>query len=373
MRYPSWQVAALLGLVLVLGGCGPAGGTKTEGGTRTEVKMQGGGGESPRTTSGPANLRGGGSSFVKPIMDKWVAEYKKAKGGTINYQPTASGAGVRSMTDRSVDFGCTDAFMTDEELKNARDAKDGGEVLHIPLVMGGLVPAYNLPEADKPLNFTGEVLAKIYLGKITRWNDVEIKRHNPEVALPDKEIAPVHRSDSSGSTNIFTEYLSKVSEDWKPIGFGTTVEWKVGPGAEKTAGVAGFIKKNPYSLGYVELTYALQSDLKFGAVRNRAGQFVSASLPSVAKAAENSLGDKFPADLRYSITDAPGDGSYPISGTTWAVLYVNQPGEKAGQLADFFTWVVHDGQKYTEEKHYAPLPQGLVQRIDEKLKQIQSK
>jgi phosphate ABC transporter phosphate-binding protein len=322
------------------------------------------------TNKGEVDLRGAGSSFVKPIMDRWTTEYTKLKGGSINYQATGSGAGIRSMIDKSVDFGCTDAFMTQVDLDTARDAKGGGKVLHIPLIMGGIVPAYNLEGVDKPVKFTGEILADIYLGKIKKWNDERLQKINEGLSLPDKDIALVRRSDGSGSTNIFTDYLCKVSDEFKKdIGSGTTVKWKVGSGENGTSGVAGFITKTANSLGYIELTYALQNKVAYGEIKNKAGQFVRADLKSVSKAAENSL-KEIPPDLRFSLTDAPGEGSYPLSGTTWAVVYAEQSPATAKQLSDFFTWIVHDGQKYAEGLHYAPLPANLVKRIEETIKAI---
>jgi phosphate ABC transporter phosphate-binding protein len=317
------------------------------------------------------SLKGSGSTFVKPIMDKWVAEFAKIDANaTINYQPTGSGAGINQMTDKAVDFGCTDAVMKKEQLDKAGTV--GGEVVHIPLVMGGIVPAFNIPGVDS-LNLSGEVLAEIYLGKITKWNDAKIKADNPDAKLPDIDILVVTRADSSGSTNIFTDYLSKVSTDFKKdVGSGTTVKWPQGikgSAEPQTSGVAGFVSQNKGAIGYIELFYALQNKIAYAGVKNREGKFVKASLESVTKAAENSLKTIRP-DLRFSITNAPGAESYPISGTTWAVLYVKQPEDKAKELVAFLTWVTHDGQKYCKDLDYAPLPKGLVEKIDEKLKEI---
>jgi phosphate transport system substrate-binding protein len=317
-------------------------------------------------------LRGSGSSFVKPIMDRWVDEYTKAKGGKINYQAQGSTAGIDAMIDKAVDFGATDAYLTAGQLGKARDAKGGGEIVHIPLVMGGIVPAYNLEGLKKPVKFTGEVLAEIYMGRIKTWNDPKLKAINDGVDLPDKKIAVCWRSDGSGSTNIFTDYLCKVSPDFKEkVGMGTKVKFPVGNGEEKTAGVAGFVSKTPYSIGYVELTYAIQNKIPYGEVKNKAGKFVAASLESVSEAAAQTFKEKEPPEhLRFSITDAPGEGSYPISGTTWAVCYVNQPSGTAEDLVRFFSWVMHDGQKYAAELKYAPLPEDLVKKIHDKLKTI---
>ncbi len=318
------------------------------------------------------SLRGAGSSFVKPLMDRWVAEYARAKGGEVNYQATGSTNGIKSMIEKAVDFGATDAFLTEVQLNAARDARGGGAVLHVPLVMGGIVPAYNVEGAREPLTFTGAVLAEIYLGTIRKWNDPKLQAINKGVPLPDKQIAVVYRSDGSGSTNIFTDYLCKVSKDFKEqIGSGTSVKWKVGSGENGTAAVAGYIRGTKNSLGYVELTYALQNKIQFGKVRNRAGKDIVASLQSVREAATQAFKEKEPPeDLRFSITDAPGEGSYPLAGTTWAVLYAEQPPDTGRRLVDFFSWVVHDGQKYAEGLDYAPLPEEMVMQIDAKLKAI---
>jgi phosphate transport system substrate-binding protein len=314
-------------------------------------------------------LSGSGSTFVKPAMDKWIDVYSKDKGGVeINYQGQGSTAGIKQMTEKATNFGGTDAFMTDEQLAAAK--KEGGEVVHIPLVMGGVVPAYNLPGIDKPLNFTGEVLAAIFLGDIKNWNDPKIKALNEGVNLPDKEISVVHRAEGSGTTAIFTEFLSKSSPKWKDkVGTNTTVTWPVGSGEKGNPAVADNIGRTAGGIGYVELIYALQKkDIKYGAVKNKAGKFILADLKSVSAAAA-SLKD-IPADLRFTIVDADGDESYPISGTTWAVLYQEQKGDAGRELVKFLTWAVHDGQQHSEKMHYARLPEALVQRIDEKLKTI---
>jgi phosphate ABC transporter phosphate-binding protein len=316
-------------------------------------------------------LTGSGSSFIKPAMEKWASKFHEAKGGRINYQGGGSGAGVTNMIDRSQAFGCTDAYMNEEQLKKAKEAKDGGEVIHIPLAMGGIVPAYNLEGLEKPVNFTGEILAEIYMGKIKKWNDPKLVAVNAGAKLPDKDIAVCRRGDPSGSTAIFTDFLAKVHPEFKnKIGSGTKPDWTVGTAEKETAGVAGFVKNAAFSLGYIELTYALQNKIAFGAVKNVEGEFILADLESVSKAAANSL-KEIPDDLRYSITNAPGQGSYPIGGTTWAVMYVKQPGDQGKQLAQFFRWIIHDGQPFAKELHYAPLPEGLVKRADEKLKLLE--
>jgi phosphate ABC transporter phosphate-binding protein len=318
-----------------------------------------------------ANLKGSGSTFVKPIMEKWVAEYAKVNNTvTINYQGTGSGTGINQMTDKAVDFGCTDAVMKKEQLDKAKEV--GGEVVHIPLVLGAIVPAYNLPGVTD-LNLSGEVLAQIYLGKITKWNDDKIKADNKDAKLPDIDILVATRADSSGSTNIFTDFLSKVSPDFKEaVGVGTTVKWPKGvkgSSEPQTSGVAGFVAKNPGAIGYVELFYAVQNKITYAAVKNKEGKFIKANLDSITKAADNSL-KTIREDLRFSLTNAPGAESYPISGATWAVLYTKPPEDKGKEVAAFLSWATHDGQKYCKDLDYAPLPKGLVEKIDEKLKTV---
>jgi phosphate transport system substrate-binding protein len=335
-------LAALAALVLLAPGCGN------------------------RKGGGEDKLNGGGSSFINPIMKKWAGLYFKAKQVQIDYSSTGSGNGIQQMIEKKNDFGCTDAPMNDEQLKKAK--AEGGEVLHIPLVQGGVVPIYNLKGVAKPLRFTGPVLADIYLNKIKRWNDMRITSLNKGVDLPDQRIAVVHRSDGSGTTFIWSDYLSKVSDEWKEqVGSGTDLKWPTGVGQPKNDGVAKHVKDTPGAIGYVELTYALNSNLQFGSVKNRAGQFITASLESVTKAAE---GAKIPDDMRYSLTDSSAKGAYPICGTTWAVLYKDQPAEKAKLLRDFLHWCVHEGQEQCAGLYYSRLSEGLVKRIDTMLEGV---
>jgi phosphate transport system substrate-binding protein len=271
------------------------------------------------------------------------------------------------MTDREVNFGCTDAPLTEEQLARAREV--GGDVLFIPLVMGGVVPIYNLP-GQPDLRFTGEVLAKIYRNEISNWNDPALKELNPQVDLPDLPIAVVHRSDSSGTSYIWTEYLSKLDKSWTSVG--TALSWPTGIGQKGTDGVAGYVKNNPGAVGYVELTYALQNQMAYGAVRNREGEYVRADARSVTLAAESALREVSPDLRRLPLTDVAGQGAYPIAGTTWAILFANQPPDKAQLVTEFLRWATHEGQELTREMNYAPLPEGLVRRIDEQLKRIQA-
>ncbi len=315
-------------------------------------------------------LTGGGSSFVNPVMTKWSGLYFKEKNVRIDYTSSGSGNGIQQMIEQKNDFGCTDAPMNEEQLKKAQSR--GGAVLHIPLVMGGVVPAYNLKEVKEPLRFTGEVLADIFLGRITRWNDSRLQQLNPGVPLPNQEIAVVHRSDGSGTTYIWADYLAKVSKDWKEqVGVGTDLRWPVGVGAQKNDGVAGQVGRTPGAIGYVELLYVLRNKIQFGSVKNREGEFIQASLESVTRAADGAL-STLPDDLRYSLTDASGQGVYPICGTTWAVLYVKQPAQKAKLLANFLHWVSREGQEQTAELQYARLAPGLVERVQKKLALIQA-
>lgn len=320
--------------------------------------------------AGAHKLSGSGSTFIKPVMDKWIEVYSAGKAGLeINYQGQGSTAGIKQMTEKAVHFGCTDVPMTPEQLDRAR--QEGGEVLHVPLVVGGVVPAYNLPGIDKPLNFTGEVLAGIFLGDIRNWSDVRLKADNPDAALPDLKISVVHRAEGSGTTAIFTEYLSAVSSQWKSaVGAGATVDWPVGSGEKGNPAVADNIARSPGSIGYVELLYALRKKtIQFGAVRNKAKHFILADLRNVRAAAESVK--NYPDNLCFSLVrDYEGADAYPISGTTWAVLYRNQSGDAGRELIAFLTWIVHDGQQYAERMHYAPLPEKLVRRIEATLKTI---
>lgn len=313
-------------------------------------------------------LSGTGATFIFPMMDTWASEYEKAKGVKVNYQSTGSGAGIQQMTAKTVDYGCTDGPMNEEQLNKAKETN--GEVVHIPLAMGGVVPSYNLAEAKGQLKFTGPVLADIYLGKIRKWNDPAIQKLNPDEALPDTDILVVHRSDGSGTTYIWVDYLAKVSSRWKEkVGVATSVKWPAGTGAKGNEGVAGMVKRAPGSIGYIELIYALQNGIKFGSVQNKEGAFVAASLESISAAANASL-TSIPDDLRYSITDAPGKGSYPIAGTSWAVCYTNNPGGKGKDVRDFLYWCTHEGQQFCEALHYSRLPKGLVERVEKRLELI---
>ena len=313
-------------------------------------------------------LNGAGATFIYPMMTKWSKEYEKARGTKIDYQSIGSGGGIKQMTAQTVDFGCSDGPMNDGQLKEAKDKN--GDVVHIPLVMGAVVPVYNLAEVKDRLHFSGPVLADIFLGKITKWNDPAIKKLNPDAPLPDSNIVVVHRSDGSGTTYIWVDYLCKVSPEWnKQVGKGTSVNWPTGLGEKGNENVAGQVKRSAASIGYIELTYALQNDIAYGAVQNKEGAFIIPNLASVSAAADASLSD-ISEDLRYSITDAPGKDSYPISGTSWGLAYTKNPGTKGKEVRDFFYWCTHDGQQFCEALHYSKLPKGLVERVEKRLELI---
>jgi phosphate transport system substrate-binding protein len=317
---------------------------------------------------GKPRLKGCGSSFVNPMMVVWTAKYKDKTGVTVAYDSTGSGYGIMSMiTDHTV-FGCTDVPMNEEQLKKAGGAD---AVIHVPLVMNAVVPIYNL-EGVKNLKFTGPVLADIYLGKIKKWNDDALKELNPDAGLPNKSISVVRRGDGSGTSYIFTDYLSQVSKTWKKeVGKGANPDWPLGQGAIKNPGVAIAVSSTPGAIGYVELIYALENKgkLKIGLVKNASGKYVPASLESVTRAAEVSL-KKIPADLRFSIVNPPGKDVYPISGAVWTVCKVKQPSGKGKVLADFLRWCVTDGQEYARKKHYARLPKGIVTLAKKQLAKI---
>ena len=302
-------------------------------------------------------ITGAGATFPNPIYSKWFAEYNKLHPNVqINYQPIGSGGGIRQVTEQTVFFGASDGPMTDEQLKAAP-----GALMHFPTVLGAVVPVYNIPGVTAELKFTGEVLANIYLGTITKWNDAAITALNPGVALPATDISVVHRSDGSGTTYIFADYLAKVSPVWKSkVGVATSVNWPAGVGGKGNEGVAGVVTQSPGAVGYVELIYALQNKISYGSVRNAAGEYVRASVQAVTTAAAAAVAN-MPADFRVSITNAQGKGAYPISSFTWLLLYEN-PKDKATArtMAEFVKWALTDGQKYCGALGYAPLPASVV-------------
>jgi phosphate transport system substrate-binding protein len=315
-------------------------------------------------------MNGAGATFPYPMYSKWFSEYQKLHSDVqINYQSIGSGGGIRQVTEGTVDFGASDMPMTDGQLAEAQ-GKRKTKILNLPSVMGAVVPAYNIPGVSGEVKFTPDALAGIFLGKITKWNDKAITSANPGVNLPDKDIIVVHRSDGSGTTFIWTDYLSKVSADWKSqVGSGTSVRWPIGLGGKGNEGVAGSIRQLQGSIGYVELIYAVQNNIPFGSVRNAAGTFLKASLDGVTAAAASA--PKMPADFRVSITNAPGKDAYPISSFTWLLIPAQSKDAAKGKiLADFLNWMVTDGQKMTAALSYAPLPEGVVQKEKEAIKQV---
>lgn len=315
-------------------------------------------------------VRGGGSTFVNTPMSHWAKVYENNTGIKIDYTAAGSGKGIQGLKDNIFAFGCSDVCLTDTQIEEIQ--KSGQDVIHIPLVMGAVVVTQNLPDVQVPLRYTGPVLADIYSGKITRWNAESLKILNPGVDLPDTPITVVRRADSSGTSYIWTDYLSKASAQWEnQVGRGTTVKWPVGESGQGNNGVANLVTRKVGSIGYVELTYALENNLKVGLIKNRDGKFVSPTLENVTAAAESSL-PSIPDDLRYTLTDTLGEKSYPLSGTAWAILHVDQSkNPQAAELIAFLKWAIHDGQVYLKDLRFAPLPIELVKRGQDKLDTIQ--
>jgi phosphate transport system substrate-binding protein len=323
----------------------------------------------PEKVPSRVNLTGAGSTFVYPLLSKWVDEYSKSADPNvrINYQSIGSGGGIKQITERTVDFGATDGFMNEEQLAAAPG------ILHIPVTLGAVVPTYNLPGVSAELKFTGEVLAGIYLGQIKKWNDPRLKDLNPGVSLPDADITVVHRSDGSGTTYIWTDYLSSVSPEWKQrVGTSTSVNWPTGIGGKGNEGVTGVVKQTPGALGYVEMIYAEQNKLPYGAVRNKAGRFVKATPDSVSAAAAGAAATA-PDDLRMSIVNADGEQSYPISGFTWLLVYDKMTDPlKAQALTGFMWWALHDPRARQIQKDllYAPVPPEMVTKAERLIRRI---
>ncbi|MGE3520740.1 MAG: phosphate ABC transporter substrate-binding protein PstS [Vicinamibacterales bacterium] len=309
------------------------------------------------STGGAQQINGAGATFPYPIYSKWFDEYHKRNPQVqINYQSIGSGGGIRQVVNETVFFGATDGPMTDEQLAAAP-----GRLLHFPTVLGADVPVYNLPGVSQRLKFTGPILADIFLGTITKWNDPAITAVNPGVALPAMDITVVHRSDGSGTTYIWVDYLSKVSPAWKEkVGMATSVNWPVGVGGKGNEGVAGLVRQTPGSIGYIELIYALQNTIPYGLVQNANGEFVEATTASVTAAAAAAAAD-MPDDFRVSITNASGPGAYPISSFTWLLLYEDPKNkEQARTMLDFMKWALSDGQALASQLGYAPLPEAVV-------------
>src|SRR5260370_22283198 len=339
----TWNLTALVVLAFV--GCGGAG-------SGNEVRLQ-----------------GAGATFPNPLYQKWLSEYGKLHPNIkIDYQSIGSGGGIKQIQARTVDFGASDSPMKDEDLKAAP-----GEILHIPTVLGAVVITYNLSGVSQPLHFSPDVVADIFLGKIKKWNDARIKADNAGANLPDTDITVVHRSDGSGTSAVFTDYLSKVSAEWKEkVGSGTSPNWPVGLGGKGNEGVTGQVKATPNSIGYVELAYAVQNKLPVGVIKNKAGSFVEPSIDAVTAAAAAALSST-PDDLRVSITDVPGPTAYPISSYTYLLVYKDQQDAVKGKvLVDFLWWGIHDGETFAKDLMYAPLPADIIKRAEAKINSITS-
>jgi phosphate transport system substrate-binding protein len=324
----------------------------------------------PKTTSkavaADVELLGAGASFPYPLYSKMFSEYNKIKGVKINYQSIGSGGGIKQLMSKTVDFGASDAFLSDDDL-----ARMPAAVVHVPTCLGAAVLTYNIP-SNATLKFSSDVVADIFLGKITKWNDSRIKQLNPTVQVPDMPISIVHRADGSGTTFIFTDYLSKVSDEWsKKVGHKTAVDWPVGLGAKGNEGVSGMIKQTPGAIGYVELIYALQNKMPVGLLKNKSGKYVEASIKSVTAAANVAI----PAHARVSITNTDAPDGYPISSFTWILLYKeqnydNRKADKAKEVVQLVWWMTHEGQQYASPLIYAPLPKEAVKVVENNLKSI---
>ncbi len=313
-----------------------------------------------------ASLNGAGATFPYPIYSKWFYEYNKSAGVKINYQSIGSGGGIRQITEGTVDFGASDGPMTADQI-----SKVSGGIYHLPTVMGAVVLVYNLPGVSAGLKLTGETLTAIYMGEVTKWNDATIKATNPSVELPDTNITVVHRSDGSGTSNIFTDYLSKVSTSWaSQVGRGTAVKWPAGVGGKGNEGVAGLVKQIPGAIGYVELAYAHQNKMSFALIKNKAGNYPEPSVETVTAAASGAL-KNMPSDFRVMITNEPGANAYPISGFTWLLVHPKYGHDAGKALVGFLNWAYDQGQGMASSLDYAPLPSSLVEKVKAKVATIQ--
>jgi len=318
------------------------------------------------TTSGSVDLTGAGATFPYPLYSRWFSEYAREAGVKINYQSIGSGGGIRQLSEGTVDFGASDSPMSDDEMAKAK----GGPIIHIPTVLGAVVITYNIPGASAPLTLTGKAIADIFSGKITKWNDARITSLNPGVTLPATDILVVHRSDGSGTTYIFTDYLSRAVPAWNStVGKGKEVKWPVGLGAKGNEAVAGQVKQTPGAIGYVELAYAKQNNLPTAAIQNKAGKAIVPSVSAVTAAAAGAA-KTLPAntDYRISIVDAPGADSYPISSFTWILVYQNQgDAVKGKKVVDFLNWALTKGEADAAALDYAPLPSEMASKVKEKI------
>ncbi|MGI8509186.1 MAG: phosphate ABC transporter substrate-binding protein PstS [Gemmatimonadaceae bacterium] len=352
-----WKIFAA---VILLAACSKDG---------SNAAQQANGQANPTAQGGEKTLTGAGATFPYPIYSKWFSEYASKTGVKINYQSIGSGGGIRQLSEQTVDFGASDAPMSDAELAKAK----GGPILHFPTVLGAVVVTYNLPAVTTTLHLTGPVIADVFAGKVKKWNAAAIAALNPGVKLPDLDILVTHRTDGSGTTYIFTSYLSAVSPTWKSApGLGKEIAWPVGLGAKGNEGVAGLVKQTPGSIGYVELAYANQNKLPYAAIKNAAGQYVTASIQSVTAAAAG-VADTLSAssDYRLSIVNAPGAASYPISSMTWLLVYQNEPNAVKGQeLVDFLKWAYQTGYTDAASLDYAPLPENMRNTLVQRLSSI---
>jgi phosphate transport system substrate-binding protein len=333
------------------------------------LACSGGGTNGPAANGGTINLQGAGATFPNPLYQKWLSEYGKLHANVrIDYQSIGSGGGIKQIQAQTVDFGASDSPMKDEDLKAAP-----APILHVPTVLGAVVLTYNLQGIPQPLRFSPDVIADIFLGKIKKWNDARIKAENSAANLPNSDVTVVHRSDGSGTSAVFTDYLSKVSPEWKEkVGAGTSPSWPVGIGGKGNEGVTGQVKQTPNTIGYVELAYAVHNKLPVALIKNRSGDFVEPSLEAVTAAAAESVATT-PDDLRVSITDAAGKTAYPISSYTYILVYKEQKdAKKAKTLVDFLWWGIHDGEQFAKDLNYAPLPQEIVKRAEAKINSITS-
>jgi phosphate transport system substrate-binding protein len=323
---------------------------------------------STASSGGSVDLTGAGATFPYPIYSKWFSDYASKTGVKINYQSIGSGGGIRQLSEQTVDFGASDSPMSDDEMSKAK----GGPILHIPTVLGADVVTYNLPNVSSALKLTPDVIGAIFMGTVKKWNDSRIASLNPGVSLPNQDILVVHRSDGSGTTFIFTDYLTTAVPAWKSVGKGKEVKWPVGVGAKGNEGVAGQVKQTPGAVGYVELAYAKQNNLPIAAVRNQAGEYVAASVPAVTAAAAGAVA-KLPAntDYRISIVNAPGAGAYPISSFTWILVYQHQrDATKGKKLVDFLNWALTDGEATASSLDYAPLPGAMAAQVKQRVATI---
>jgi phosphate transport system substrate-binding protein len=320
-----------------------------------------------QTSSAAQLINGAGATFPYPLYSKWFSEYNKTFPDIkINYQSVGSGAGIQQLISKTVDFGASDAPMKDDELKAA-----GSPVVHIPTVLGAVVLSYNITGVTSSIKLSSDLIADMYLGKIKKWNDPKIAAENPGVKFPDLFVSPIYRSDGSGTTSVFTDYLAKVSPEWsQKVGAGKSVKWPAGLGGKGNEGVAGVLKQTPGSIGYIEQVYALTNKLPMAAVKNAAGKYSTPSIESVSAAAEGNL-KNMPEDFRISITNAPGANSYPISSFTYILVYKKLNDKSGKDFVAFLKWSMEKGQGYAKDMAYAPLPKSLVKKVETKISQLE--